>query len=153
MDDFAVHLRLLFDILVKKKQALTQILTISENQETVLLSKMQPEEISAFFIAMNGEKQSLIESVINSDNLFQDIFGQIKDVFDEKAAEYKEDIANLQAEIKLLIEMDTRIRLQEEKNKSHLARMNKNAKKIDLSQAAKDYVIKQYGKNANKELL
>ena len=151
MDNFAVQLKVMFNILTKKRQALTQILTISENQETILVSKMDAEEISAFFVAMNDEKQHLIDEVIKTDDMFQDMFNGIKDVFEERAKEHKEEIGGLQAEIKWLIEMDTKIRLQEEKNKSHLARLNKNVKKIDLSQAAKDYIIRQYGKNARGE--
>lgn len=152
MDNFEVQLKVLFEILVKKKQALTQILSISENQETILLSKMESSEISSFFVAMNSEKQDLIEEVIKSDDLFQSIFDGIKDVFEEKAKEYKDKITSLQSEIKVLIEMDTKIRLQEEKNKSHLARMNKASKKIDLSGTAKDYILKQYKKNVNQDI-
>lgn len=152
MDNFEVQLKVLFDILVKKKQALSQILSISENQETILISKMESAEISNFFIAMNDEKQGLIDEVIKSDDLFQNIFEGIKDVFEEKAKEYKTEVANLQSEIKVLIEMDTKIRLQEEKNKSHLARINKTANKIDLSKTAKEYIIKQYEKNANLQI-
>jgi regulator of replication initiation timing len=149
VDNFGAQLKILFEILVKKRRAITQILTISENQETILLSKMEPNDISAYFAAMNSEKQALINEVIKSDDLFQDIFNGIKDVFDENAKAYKDDISALQSEIRALIEMDTKIRLQEEKNKSHLARMTKDIKKIDLSQTAKERVIKQYGKNAS----
>ena len=147
MEHFAAQLNILNEILVKKKRFLTQVLTISENQETILLSKLEPEEISAYFVAMNGEKQGLIEEVIGTDDVFQSVFDGIRDIFDENAPLFKADIGALQAEIKELIEMDTQIRLQEEKNKSHLARINKTTVKIDLSQAAKDYVIKQYSKN------
>ncbi|MDR1688110.1 MAG: hypothetical protein LBS21_05805 [Clostridiales bacterium] len=149
MDNFETQLKLLFEILVKKKQALTQILTISENQETILVSKMEPDEISSFFVAMNDEKQGLIDEVIKTDDLFQSIFDGVKAVFEEKAKEFKPRVSALQDEIKALIEMDTKIRLQEEKNKSQLARLNRTTRKIDLSQAAKDYVLKQYEKNAN----
>lgn len=152
MDNFEVQLKVLFDILVKKKQALTQILNISENQETILLSKMESTEISNFFVAMNEEKQGLIDEVIKSDDLFQNIFDSIKDVFEDKAKEFKTDVANLQSEIKVLIEMDTKIRLQEEKNKSHLARINRATQKLDLSKTAKEYIIKQYEKNANQRI-
>jgi len=141
------------EILAKKRQDLTQILTISENQETILISDMTSDEKGVFFVAMNEEKQRLIDEVIKSDDMFQDIFNGIKDVFEDKAKENKDGIHALQAEIKWLIEMDVKIRLQEEKNKSRLQRLNKDAKKIDLSQAAKDYVYKQYGKNATKSQL
>ena len=149
MDEFQVQLRVLHEMLSKKKAVLSQIEAITENQENILLSRHAAEEEGAiFFIGLNGEKQKLIDLVLEADALFQNLFDEIKDEFDRRASEFKDEIQSLKDGIKEIVGLDSKIRIREEKNKMLLVKTrpkNKNS----IRTANKAYVLKQYEKNKN----
>ena len=149
MDDFQTKLNILTDMLIKKKALLTQIETITENQEGILLSPFAAgEEGALFFNGLNDEKQKLIELVLEADRLFQKMFDDSKDEFDNRAGDFKDEIQALKDHIKEIVELDSRIRIREEKNKMLLEK-TRPKKKIDTSGANKSHVLKQYEKNKN----
>jgi hypothetical protein len=117
MDNFTVTLKILTDILEKKRAALEGVLSITQNQETILQSPSSPER-SEFFVQCNVEKQSLIDRVKEYDEMFQGFFDQIKAELQEKAGheENKPEIIKLQALISQVVEQDVQIRAQERKN-------------------------------------
>ncbi|GHU51445.1 hypothetical protein AGMMS49975_04840 [Clostridia bacterium] len=149
MTSFQTTLSLLSEILAQKKSALLQILNICENQETVLLGTLAPDETYSFFGGMNAEKQTLIDSVIQSDEMFSRMFEKVRGIFDENAKENKDNITLLQAEIKETMEIDIKIRLQEEKNKMYLSKLKQSAK-IDMPKKPKAYILEQYKKNSER---
>lgn len=123
MNDFTVKLRILKDILQKKKDALAMVLNITHNQETILQSPASPDR-NAFFSETASEKQKLIDSVREYDELFQGIFNPVKEGLEEKIHEdisaNKPEIMALQALISEILELDIAIRGQEMKNNSLL---------------------------------
>ncbi len=137
---------LLFDILSKKKEALSQILNLTINQETVLLSNEETPELNVFFNEMSKEKQKLIDEVINADNFFQSTFNEMSEWFDKNANQYGEQVKKLQEQIKSVIDVDVKIRLQEQKNKE-LASKVRNKPKIHALKASKSYILNKYKSN------
>ena len=111
---FETKLTLLQDILDKKHGALVVVLNISENQETLYLS-LPSDEREAFLVEMGKEKQKQIDDVLACDEVFQSIFDSIADEFEEKSVEHEEKIRELQFSINEVLELDTKIRAQEEK--------------------------------------
>jgi len=147
VDSFSVQLRVLSERLDKKKAALAQIISITENQENILLSPYAESDGGAlFFNGLNDEKHKLIEFVLEADNLFQNLFDSIKEEFEDKAREYKDEIQALKDNIKEVVDMDVKIRIREEKNRM-LIEKTKPKQKLPVSGASKAYLIKQYQKN------
>lgn len=141
---FETQLKVMLEMLDKKEQILMQILNISTNQETILLSGQSSDEINIFFNEMSAEKQNLIQEILLNDELFQNRFDTVKEEFDGKAPMHKALVAQLQAKIKEVMEIDAKIRIQEEKNKMHLG---KSVKKNKIETTPKNYILKQYEKN------
>lgn len=120
MDNFSAQMKILDEILVKKKNLLVQIHNITENQRMVLLAKDTEEGMFEMFNIMNEEKQALISQVINLDNTFQGMFQSFKPEFELKALHYPEESRKLKISVKEVMDYDVKIRLLEEKNKSLL---------------------------------
>ena len=134
-------------MLNKKRELLSQIMIITENQENILLSPhAASDEGAAFFTGLNEEKQNLIELVLEADKLFQHSFDELKDEFELKARDNAEDVQALKDSIKEIVDLDSKIRVKEEKNRMLLDKVRyKN--KIDMRTANKAHVLKQYKKN------
>ena len=117
MNDFEVKLTILADILEKKRSALLSILAICENQES-LYDTPATNERRDFLIEMGKEKQARIDLVLECDQMFQQIFDGFGDAFEEKGQNFPEKVRTLQDAIKDLLEIDVKIRAQEEKTKA-----------------------------------
>ena len=149
MDNFQIQLRILVEMLGKKKSALMQILAITENQENILLSPhAATEEGAMFFTGLNDEKQRLIGLVLESDKLFQNLFDEIKDEFEIRAKDFTEDTQVLKDNIKEIVDLDLKIRIREEKNRM-LIEKTKPKEKKPADAISKAYLLKQYEKNKN----
>ncbi|MCL2375763.1 MAG: hypothetical protein FWC76_00065 [Defluviitaleaceae bacterium] len=111
---FETKLTLLQDILDKKHGALVAVLNISENQETLYLSTSSDER-NAFLLEMSKEKQKQIDDVLACDEVFQSIFDSIADEFEEESAKHEEKIRHLQFSINEVLDLDMKIRAQEER--------------------------------------
>jgi len=116
-EKFEAKLGILGDILVKKKDALLLILGICENQELLYNSPNTPERRD-FLIGLGKEKQGQIDVVLACDDMFQGIFEGISDFFNAKGKEYAPRVKALQADINEVLELDVKIRAQEEKTKA-----------------------------------
>lgn len=149
MIELSVRLKILMDVLEKKGEALTQILNICENQ-CLLFSQPSSSERSEFLKQMNIEKQHLIEQVIDCDDVFQSMFDDMRDQFEREAENHLELVRKLQEQIRIITELDVKIRAQEGKNKAILKAIEppRTTSKRTLS---KSYVLKQYEKNKKPE--
>jgi len=134
-------------MLGKKKALLERISAITENQENILLSPYaESDEGAMLFSGLNEEKHKLIELVLQADDLFQNLFDSIKEEFEARAQDFKEEIRTLKNEIKEVVELDAKIRIREEKNRMLLEKL-KPKNKPEISGTSKAYVLKQYQKN------
>ncbi|MDR1537880.1 MAG: hypothetical protein LBU32_07760 [Clostridiales bacterium] len=120
MDDFLLHLKILERILREKREILEQILAISENQ-AVVLESYQDDFARAMHSGMSKEKQKLIDIALKNDGVFETVFNEIVDVFEQEAPGCKRVVEKLQEHIKAVASTDALIRSQEAKN-SELAR-------------------------------
>jgi len=113
-EKLATKLTLLQDILDKKQKALVVVLNISENLETIHLSPLLDGR-DEFLTEMTKEKQKQIDDVLACDEVFQSIFDTIADEFEEQSANHIEKIQQLQFSINQVLDLDTKIRAQEDK--------------------------------------
>jgi hypothetical protein len=143
--------RLLLDVLGKKKRALAQILNITENQGALLVSRRaeetDPETCRLLFHGMNEEKQRLIDEVLKADTVFQDVFGGLGPEFERRAEAYPLLVRGLQGNIKEVMDLDVKIRLQERTNRT-LSAKPVSKSKTEAPQAVKNYMLDRYKENS-----
>jgi SMC interacting uncharacterized protein involved in chromosome segregation len=116
VDWLRTQLNILADGLNKKEQALREIVNITENQGTVIESGLTADETRAFLTQMNREKQQLIKTVIQCDNMFEAVLKEAGPALDAAPDAYKPQVAELQKRIRRVMDLDVKIRVYEEKN-------------------------------------
>jgi DNA-binding transcriptional MerR regulator len=114
------QLAILLEGLKTKEQALTEIVNITGNQSTVIESGLPIAEIRIFLMEMNNEKQQFIDRVKNCDNLFEAILKETGPELDAQQHLYKPQVAELQKYIRRVMDLDVKIRVQEENNNNLL---------------------------------
>jgi hypothetical protein len=114
LTDFEANLSILKNILIEKQELLNIILNITINQESTLLE----EEPPALFYEMNDIKQIHINKIVELDTNFNNIFLKIPD-FEDKSKTYLDKIKELQQLIKIVTDLDLKIRVAEETNKKY----------------------------------
>ena len=141
---FETKLTLLQEILDKKHAALTDVLNISENQETLYLSPPSDER-REFLIEIGKEKQKQIDEVLACDEVFQRIFDSIADEFAIKSGDYKEKVQRLQTSINEILKLDVKIRAQEEKGKALAnASFGQQSGQANINSASTNYILDKY---------
>lgn len=144
--------KLLIDILTKKYDTLSEILSITENQGMIL--KTMPEE-REMFMGMVEEKQTRIDSISTGDDIFNKVFAETMEILKKEKNTYKTYIAEMQRLIKAIMDMEIRIRLEERNNQK---RMQNAINIMPMRLAAKQYAkqktqtVKDLVKNGNKEM-
>ncbi len=151
-----MKLKMLIQLLNDKESALEQILVICENQETLILSLnteepncQENQENRDFYALMNTEKQSLIDVVIQRDEIFQTVFSEISPMLETIAQSHRELLLTIQEQIKRVTNLDAKIRVQEARNRSLVSGLNtKVATKVKPTASAKSHVLNEYAKNS-----
>jgi hypothetical protein len=116
MDTMLTHLNIMLDGLKKKSAALTEILSISENQRTVIESELPLEGVREMVFSMNEEKQSAIQIVKDCDDMFEKMLKDIGPELEAKQDNYKPQVQVLQEHIRKVMDLDVKIRVAEEEN-------------------------------------
>ncbi len=151
-DVMETQFKLLIDILTKKYDTLSEILSITENQGMIL--KTMPEE-REMFMGMVEEKQTRIDSISTGDDIFNKVFAETMEILKKEKNTYKTYIAEMQRLIKAIMDMEIRIRLEERNNQK---RMQNAINIMPMRLAAKQYAkqktqtVKDLVKNSNKEI-
>ena len=143
MDKFLLHLRILDRILEKKINALIQILNITENQKTVLSGSSHDHSALLLYNGMRVEKQKLIDFINESDKVFEKTYREISPDFTCKAHNHAGLVTRLQGRIKLVTDLDVRIRVQESRNNG----LRLSGKRVLDNKSARKRVARIYEKN------
>lgn len=117
LDETKIQLKILLELLDKKKKILEQIYTITENQYVIVNTD---ENDMDFFDGMVKEKHSLIEKVNEIDKHFLNIYNKISSIIKQNPTIYKDIIKDLQDEIRDISKIDTKIKIQEEKKQTRV---------------------------------
>ncbi|NLK97759.1 MAG: hypothetical protein GX272_06735 [Epulopiscium sp.] len=112
-EEVQVQIKILLEILSKKKKLLDQIYTITENQKLIIEAK---ENNMNLFDQLSKEKKLQIEEVNDLDKHFDNIYKKISYDINNNAEAYKELIKSLQEEIKIITDIGIKIQILEEKN-------------------------------------
>jgi len=133
-----IQLKLLVNILDKKYNTLQEILSITENQGTVLKSVPSDREMFQF---MFDEKQTRIDSISSGDDIFNRMFAKVMEDVKKEKTNYKPQIIQMQTLVKAIMHIEIRIRLEERNNKKYLQNI---INPVPMQIAAKEY---QHQKN------
>ncbi|MCL2235459.1 MAG: hypothetical protein FWB98_03335 [Defluviitaleaceae bacterium] len=146
--EFETKLAILADILEKKRSALENLLNICENQES-LYSSTTAHDRREFVLEMGKEKQAHIDQVLHCDEAFQAIFEPLSPTFPEQGKHYPEQVKALQDSINTILELDVKIRAQEERTKiAAQAVWNKEGRSTtEPTLAHRNYILSQYQEN------
>ena len=125
MEPLEAQLSILIEGMIKKEKALIEILSITDNQNTVIESELPKDERMAFIVNMNREKQDYIQTVIDCDNLFERLLKEIGPDLDSSPDLYKPQVAELQVLIRKVMDLDVSIRVREDKNNDFLLKTAK----------------------------
>lgn len=120
VDNMLTQLNIMLEGLKKKATALTDILSISENQRTVIDSELPLEGVRQMIFGMNEEKQSSIRVVKDCDDMFERMLKDIGAELDAQQENYKPQVKLLQEHIRMVMDLDVRIRVTEEENNNRL---------------------------------
>lgn len=140
-------------LLDRKVQILSQVLAITENQSLVF-KDIKNIETNEFINISLEEKQSLINELIDIDNMFLEIFQSFSGSLNRNKQTFKEDIKNIQSKIQQITEIDFKIRIQEEKNRqisiNNINNKVNNTEKIKTLKISKNDMLKKYSNNNKK---
>ncbi|MCL2216076.1 MAG: hypothetical protein FWB91_03540 [Defluviitaleaceae bacterium] len=116
MDEMVTHLNVMLDGLKKKELALAEILSISENQKTVIESELPLDAVRELVFEMNDGKQAAIQVVKDCDNMFEAMLKDMGAELEARQEHYKPQVKVLQEHIRRVMDLDVKIRVTEEEN-------------------------------------
>ena len=110
------YLNILEDSLEKKNKVLGEILSLSEQQGTIISDDMDLSELDPF-IEKKGE---LIEALEKLDEGFEKVYERVSEELKGNKEKYADRIKHMQQLIREISEKSNAISVQEERNKSAL---------------------------------
>ncbi len=140
--DLGGYLRVMQDVLTRKKKVLTDIYAATKEQEDAL---RQEEIDEKKFNAAIEKKTALIEQLNEMDDGFDKLYDRIASEIREKGAEHADTVRRLQALIKELTDLGVSVSALEKKNKDALdkkaneIRQGKKSFKVSRQTADKYY--------------
>ncbi len=144
--DFSGYLRVMQDVLVRKKKVLTGIYEATKEQETALGLENIDEKA---FTAAIDKKTKMIEELNEMDEGFQKLYDRIALEIKEKGEEHADTIRRLQALIREITDLGVSISALEKKNKDALDKKTEELKKGKKSFKVSRQTADKYYKNMN----
>ena len=134
-------------LLDRKLDILFSILDITTKQKDIFGKNTDKDILD---ISME-EKQKLIDELISIDDMFINIFESFNGKLNENKIMFEQDILNIKEKIQKIVDLDFKIRLQEEKNKNiqqfNTKNINNNLQKVKTLKISKDEMLKKYTNN------
>lgn len=150
LSEIKFKMKFLTDILERKLDFLKQIYGITENQE-LFEKTMSGEDREVLLREAVREKQKIIDELIAADNTFIRVFGEFKGELNRNRDKFKDDIKIMQEKIRLVSDMDFKIRAKEMRAKQGIKVQNTVfQEKIKTLKSSKSYIINKYRKNSSK---
>jgi len=147
-------INILQDILDKKRALMEQILNICENTEQIFNAPQERNQHKEILQEMGLEKQALIDKILEYDEIFQKIFDDIRPDFELNFEKYPKQIERLQLAIKEVFELDSKIRIRENKAREKLLAnavlSPKKHIKTKTTTTNRNYILNQYKNNSKK---
>ncbi len=148
MDQFNLKIKLLLDITTKKRDVLTKILNVTENQNCILSGDKVDKATLEMFRFLDKEKQKGIDEVLSLDTVFQRTFNSIHHLLNNLTQEQKDYIGQLQVLIDEITILDEKIRKSERANNKVAEKKEEQIKNINVPKMDKNKLMEHYKKNS-----
>ena len=136
MDKTENYLQVLADSLDKKTIIMEELLKITLAQKEIANAEAFDDEA---FEKSIEKKAELVEKLTMLDNGFQTLYNNIKNQIENHKEQYREEIKSLQSKLKVIMDYNMRLQVEEESNRkliaSRFATLKKEAVQIKKNQA------------------
>lgn len=142
------YINIMLQSLQKKLKVLDNIIQINKRQKEELENpSLDPDD----FDKTVEEKSELIEQLELLDNGFEKLYEKVREELQTNKEEYKDEIFQMQNDIRLLTEKSMEIQTQEARNKQLMEQKFANVKKQVKEIRSSQKVVNQYYKNMMKK--
>lgn len=141
------YLQILTDSLIKKKEILTKLTELNDEQENII---NQPEFDETVFNKNVDDKAELIEKLIKLDEGFNSVFERVKEQLNGNREAYASQIKDMQGLIREVTELAAQVEAKENRNKT-LVQSRFAAMRKEISNGRRStQMANTYYKNMNK---
>lgn len=141
------YLQILKDSLIKKKDILTKLTELNDEQENII---NQPEFDETVFNKNVDDKAELIEQLVKLDEGFNSVFERVKEQLNGNREVYASQIKDMQGLIRKVTDLAAQVEAKENRNKalvqSRFAAMRKEISNVKKS----TQMANTYYKSMNK---
>lgn len=141
------YLQMMADSLIKKKDILTKLTELNDQQENII---NQPEFNEEVFNKNVDDKAELIEKLIKLDEGFNSLFERVKEQLDGNREAYANQIKDMQALIREVTELAAQVETKEKRNKTLVENRFAAMRKEISSVRRSTQMANTYYKNMNK---
>lgn len=141
------YLQMMIDSLNKKKDILTKIVALNEEQNEIL-SKASLDD-DAFDANMKA-KGECIDGLDRLDEGFQSLFNRVRDAINADKAMYSEEISSMKKLITEVTELGAKIEVQEARNKVKVEEMFRRERQEHKEAKRSASMAKSYYQNMSK---
>lgn len=141
------YLQILADSLIKKKDILTKLTELNDEQENIINQSEFDEKV---FNKNVDDKAELIEKLIKLDEGFNSVFERVKEQLNGNMAAYASQIKEMQGLIKEVTDLAAQVEAKENRNKN-LVENKFAAMRREIGNAKRStQMANTYYKNMNK---
>ncbi|MDD6036403.1 MAG: flagellar export chaperone FlgN [Lachnospiraceae bacterium] len=148
-EEFSTCFKVLEDTIQKKEQYLDELLTLTKEQESILLQDIF--KMDGFTECMD-KKEPYIKKITEFDAGFEAVFAKMKPVMETYKSEFEARIRVLQQRIKTVLEKGAALCTLEEQNKIRLEHCLKDKKQEIKNFKRSSNTVSSYYKNMSGAL-
>lgn len=141
------YLQIMIDSLNKKKELLTRIIALNEEQNEIL---SRPELDDDAFDTNMKAKGDCIDELDRLDEGFQSLFNRVRDAINVNKATYANEISAMKKLITEVTELGARIEVQEARNKVKVEEMFRRERQEHKEAKRSASMAKSYYQNMSK---
>ena len=141
------YLQMMIDSLNKKKDILTRIVALNDEQDAILSTTMLDD---AAFDSNMKAKGDCIDGLDRLDEGFQALFNRVRDEINNNKAMYTEEIAVMKKLITEVTELGAKIEVQEARNKVKVEAMFRRERQEHKEAKRSASMAKSYYQNMSK---
>lgn len=141
------YLQILKDSLIKKKDILTKLTELNDQQENII---NQPEFDETVFNKNVDDKAELIEKLIKLDEGFNSVFERVKEQLNNNREAYTSQIKDMQGLVREVTDLAAQVEAKENRNKTLVANRFAAMRKEISDVRRSTQMANTYYKNMNK---
>ncbi len=147
MEQTGVYVTILYESLVRKKKYLSELLSLTKEQEQLAKASEFDEDA---FLQIIEKKDILIENINEGDKGFNSVYERVKGELKGNPSAFKEQLEKIQALIRECVDTGLEIEALEERNRSSLEQaIARGFKGMNMAKQSRSVANKYYKSMAN----